>query len=514
MTWEKITEVIKTPVVWEYFGSLIGVAYDSNRERSLSAVLLISSLFLTIASGYTTFQGMKEYVPTFIALLMTLGVQGLLFAVSWRIGVALVTDRFKYSLFLIYTIAVITSVFFSYSSLLNVIYKPSERKIDELERSKHEALTLTSQIINRIKVGSDYDNNVSQVRKGLYEWQKNTYPRYIDSLQRDNNRAVARYYRSLSTENSSPSLSQNLYDDAISLKSKAEKLKEEFEASFSELLKSDDALTVKNLDAANQTYIKLVIALSGRTLDSGTNSLGAKFTEPIKKIGDINEFLAWTKQNLQIRDRNDLESLKSSLYSFSYKLPVAAGDSNQELLNSIRNIGKYGGEGVHQFVLSIGALRERNILAIGALSIAIFVDVLVLLCGLLGARPDSILAMRKPEDLEKISERALETVLSINLDRVSTDDYVNRIINILKLCKPDIQSPTLGVPAIIEVDQIQSQDLAKELAIFTNSGLVIRSDDNTKFILSTRLILWMADEIIKCEKAAKTSENFKNSARR
>ena len=90
--------LLRTPLFSRYFSSLIGVGYDSSREKSLTTTLVISTFLLSFASGFTTWLGLLQYVPWSVALMITAAIQGLLFVTSWRLGATLTARKFKVSL--------------------------------------------------------------------------------------------------------------------------------------------------------------------------------------------------------------------------------------------------------------------------------------------------------------------------------------------------------------------------------------------------------------------------------
>ena len=109
---------------------LVGVGYDPTNDTSLTGLLLVATLSLSLVSGYTTYSGMTEYLPHVSSVLVTFGVQLLLFVTSWHIGGAVNARRFSSSSLIIYLITMTVSVFFSYSSLVQKIHNEKRQKYD------------------------------------------------------------------------------------------------------------------------------------------------------------------------------------------------------------------------------------------------------------------------------------------------------------------------------------------------------------------------------------------------
>lgn len=160
--------LLQQPNVKAYFGSLLGLGFDSDRGKALSYTLLASTGFLSLASAYTTWVGLCEYLPGFIAFLLTLGVQGLLYASSWRLGGSLNTRAFRPSLLVIFSLTMATSVFFSYSALLNTVYQPAARQRDQLERAHLAATIIDADISARLT--AEFHVQAKSVRESVRVW--------------------------------------------------------------------------------------------------------------------------------------------------------------------------------------------------------------------------------------------------------------------------------------------------------------------------------------------------------
>jgi hypothetical protein len=520
------------PIFLKYFNAILGVGYDTYGKHSVSYVLVVSSLFLSIASGYTTLEGLCEYVPFFIALIITFGVQGLLFIISWRIGATFVDDKIKTSLFIIYFITMSVSVFFSYSSLLNSIYKPVDRESDELMYSITKANKLVYQITDELKTEYKYDSLVTVIKYSLNDWHSSIIAKYnktINDIKSNRNNLQKQYLR-LDYLAKSKRQQAKLYGDSISKteaqqytqwsenklnmllpqiskESLIDSLKSTFDNNFEILMKSNESLNNDNFENFNMSHKKLaeLVIYENPSSKNLIQNIPKQLYNQISKIDKINQFVAWQKDSLLLNKQTKLPFLKDKLFEFIAKMPKTKNTKIDELQTQILEIGKYGGANVHQFILAIGELKHSNYLAIGSLLIAISIDILVLLCGLLSAKPKPFLNMKDEKDLDE--ELSLETILALDLDENIKYDsaYINRILLILRLCKPDIESAKEGIPAVISIEDIEKHKLTKEIGVFFALNLAYPGKENLNYIgLRTKLLLWLADQVLNFESQKST----------
>ncbi len=524
----------KSPIIVRYLNSLLGVGYDSNKEKSLSVVLIISSLFLSIASGSTTFLGFREYIHWSFSLLMTLGLQGLLFVVSWRIGSAWIANKLKWQLILIYLIAFSTSVFFSYSSLLNTVYSPKQRNIDEIQDSKILAFNLVLKLKEVIKAKTNYENSVTFSRNQLLKWYENATDNYqkeykeirntLDKTKSTSDRLKNKLEVQIKKKRLNPSVRntndylntlENSNNSTGKIKPLGEKLKIidtlkiKFEKDFSNLTSTDFNINIQNLNIVRYTYAELISNLSYSKQVDINDSL----KNTISQLSKVQDFIKYSNDSLKINQIENLDTLKKSLYSFIAKVPQINESEVNEITASIGTIGKYGGDKVHFFVVSLKQLWSWNFLAIGSFIIAFFIDILVLLCGLLGAKPESFLNIKNADDLDDLIELSLETIISANVKRTNlpADPYAKRILLLLRACEPDLDLAKFGTPATISIAKIKELNMATELGIFLSSGLAQKLKGQDKIALTSRLILWFADQIVRFDsKQNTTNDTFKS----
>ncbi|MCI4662821.1 MAG: hypothetical protein MRY63_13500 [Neomegalonema sp.] len=108
---------------WLEFSTMFGRALSQMREQPYLMALMIGSLLLSVASFFTTFNGMLNFMPVWlISFCITFAVQALLFVTSWRIGFTLANGEGRpWFTLLVFLICFGTSVFFSWVALFETI---------------------------------------------------------------------------------------------------------------------------------------------------------------------------------------------------------------------------------------------------------------------------------------------------------------------------------------------------------------------------------------------------------
>jgi hypothetical protein len=100
------------------------------------ALLLVSSILLSVASFYTTFAGMSYFVAySIVAAFITLGIQTLLFVTSWRIGFMLADkEPMAWDELMVFLVCFLLSVFFSFVSLFDVVFAEPQQELARITR--------------------------------------------------------------------------------------------------------------------------------------------------------------------------------------------------------------------------------------------------------------------------------------------------------------------------------------------------------------------------------------------
>lgn len=126
---------------------------EQARHSPYLVLLFVASVLLSIASFYTTYVGIVPFLdqPIF-AWFITAAIQSLLFVVSWRLGF-MVADKESVAWVdvLVFAVCFTLSVFFSFSSLFNVIYTPERQQEASLGRVRDGAAAVLSEAEEKLK---------------------------------------------------------------------------------------------------------------------------------------------------------------------------------------------------------------------------------------------------------------------------------------------------------------------------------------------------------------------------
>jgi hypothetical protein len=113
--------------------SILGRILPRRPLFSNARLLFLASIVLSVASYYTTYLGLKQYVAAdeaWLAASITFGLQAIMFAVAWLAAESLATSfRAFVGYLIIYTVCALVSIFFSFSSLFNSIFDEQQRDL-------------------------------------------------------------------------------------------------------------------------------------------------------------------------------------------------------------------------------------------------------------------------------------------------------------------------------------------------------------------------------------------------
>ncbi len=149
------------------FGGLFRTALTNERLFLMG----ITSLALSLASGWTTFEGMTNFTKSpVLCFLITFGVQGIMLVSAWMIGESLVSSGKKQPgrawqnlgpramnllkvamIWLVFLFAMAISVFFSFDSLFSSIFSNDERQRAGEIRAQNQVGAVLSDLESRIK---------------------------------------------------------------------------------------------------------------------------------------------------------------------------------------------------------------------------------------------------------------------------------------------------------------------------------------------------------------------------
>jgi hypothetical protein len=99
-------------------------------------LLLVTSIFLSIVSFYTTYDGMSDFLKYAVfAAFVTSAIQSLLFVTSWRLGFMFADkEPIAWVDVGVFTVCFLLSVFFSFASLFDVVFSKPQQELASLTR--------------------------------------------------------------------------------------------------------------------------------------------------------------------------------------------------------------------------------------------------------------------------------------------------------------------------------------------------------------------------------------------
>jgi len=100
------------------------------------ALLMVMSVLLTVASFFTTLVGLADFAPNIVlAAFITMAIQSLLFVTSWRLGFMFADkEPLAWVDIGVFAVCFVLSVFFSFTSLFNVVFSPPQQELARITR--------------------------------------------------------------------------------------------------------------------------------------------------------------------------------------------------------------------------------------------------------------------------------------------------------------------------------------------------------------------------------------------
>jgi len=340
----------------------------SQKEKTTYVFLRFSAIALTIASGYTTFQGFTQYTPFFIALLLTIGVQGLLYSSSWKIGSAIKSHNLKFLKVVIFLFTMLTSVFFSYSSLLEVVYKKDLRLSDELTDKQNQVATAISSIkdsiSNKINLSKTYDNFKAE----FIVWNDTSskdisklYARLIETVDKNTSKQNAIEYALFTDrqnfQHNPDSLNLGYYNKSKSIQFnhrinrlfpslakyvRCKRLQFEHDSIFKAIIDNNRFITNSNISNLQQKKKELFPML----LDKKYSPRSIELPDTLKKqliiISELNIFYDLV-DSFKVQNYDNIRDLKVRSLNLIDKLPNSFKIDFSEIKNNLLDLDKYTG---------------------------------------------------------------------------------------------------------------------------------------------------------------------------
>jgi hypothetical protein len=533
-----LIKVLKSSFVSRYVNSLFVLGHDNRSRVRFVYILSASSIFLSLSSFYTTTDGLAQVVHIAIAVSLALGIQGLLFAASWRIGVVRGTSNFPFYLKIIYLISLIFSVVFSFISFFNTLYPQNQQNYDELNEVRssayeinEQATAIASQIVQKdidsIKLqfnnwfttaSNSFDLNIVESLQP-YRSKKLVYDELVNRanlelnegygpgspgggdgiLHRRYRREADLYYRN----------EVAIYGTRII---ELDSLHTQFVSLSKEFVESKSPMTAGKLFSIENAYRGVLARLDTRIRN---NPVPKSITSKVAKYDPLLVFL---NRDLARYDTiGSVKRIKIELFDRINAIPNFKGISRSSFIDAANEIDRFSGENMHYFAKSLYQLYNLNWLAIISFILALGIDGLVLACGILGTSPNSILNLKNTEELFSQSDNAVQSAF-LSLSILKSTTYGDQIKKFQLLLEPSFEeAESNGIPATISVIKIKSNDLTGVVGLLISLNLIFvpeglsdsqLTDQNENLGVSLKLSLWLNEQLLKHSEANSSFKDF------
>lgn len=527
--------------ITSYISSLLDIGYGTGSDKATATVLVIASIFLSFASGYTTFSGLTQYTPRVIAFLITLGVQGLLFGVSWRLGKLYVAGEISPAMWSVWFVTMLVSVFFSYSSLFETVYSKEERK----ENSEIASKTIGGKILTKLDedLKSEFSSKKLNINDESYrQWKQDTISTIDNAVEyastelaRRNNahqELINKYNyeiknggteyingngkKALSTPGSGTISDQykkaaedyQKYDLEPYRKTseKILEVRKEIYRNMADFEKSKDA---EKLNSAYSGCVDLLTDIGGKLFSCNPDSLGDTFRSLVE-VQKRHKKFSETCSNDILENSFD-ENVKNIRRCI--RESAVSEEKADEYLKVLNTLQRDEGSHTHFFIIVINELKRFNYLAIGTLILALAIDLLILLCSLVASKHNTFLSISDAKDLQQMKNYPLDIVLGTNTEAHESDgEFIKRIKAILNNSTFNLEYAMRSYSMIIPIEEIIKMGMHKELGTFFSMNLArsFKHDDGIIIAFRTNFILWMCEQITKKNQSTESySELYK-----
>lgn len=412
--------------------NLLGIGLHSDEDRRTLVAVNAAKFLLTLVSGYNTYFGLSEMMPRIFALSAMLGVQTLLFATASRVTTVVRIGRSVKATLSIYIITATASIFFAFLSVDGYLNNPEvvrQRQSQQLKELAHSLASSTS------KEARERAANIEQEAEILYlDWQA-TIGTEASKVEQDlrtqlilaEKKATAarkKHRRELEKGGSKyringvwryssagdGEIAKEIDENATNLELQAEALK----------VRLSDIKSLR-MKIAREASVSLdPRQIDGRTeIVSSCSALGlaaplCRFPPALQDLltetgveGRLNDVLASDICSARHPEAPEKWLAKIEKCSDSLAIHTDIRDFQERLVEARERLLAAG----HAFKRSVGSLKSLDLLSVASLLIAIMVDALILLCGILAARPLNYLQIRRTEDLDEFQELAISDVL-------------------------------------------------------------------------------------------------------
>lgn len=519
--------------VASYTSSLIDIGYGTGSDKATATVLVLASIFLSVASGYTTYSGLTQYTPSIISGLITLGVQGLLFGVSWRLGKLYIAGEISPAMWSIWAVTMLVSVFFSYSSLFSTVYSQDERK----ENRKISSITVVSSILRKLddSLKSEFSDKKLKINNNDYlKWKKeiisitdkskkygegelevrlSEYKKLMEKYNREINYGGTKYINSIGkeviTKKGSGKIADGYKNDADNYKKyKLDTYEKTLEIIlkkrrliYNDILKFDETKDSEKLLSVYVNCINLIAEIEGKSFSCSLDLLGDSLTTLAEVKNRYNVFkLQCSNEIIEGSFDENIRNLRKCI-----RISRVPDDETEGYFKVIDRFQRSEGAHTHFFITIINELKRLNYLAIGTFILAIIMDLLILLCSLVASKHTTFLEITNGKDLLQMKNYPLDIILGTDINiNESDDEMIKRIKLILNNATFSLKHLDKKCSMIITMDKILELNMHKELGTFFAMGLARPVENNMVIAFRTNFILWMCEQISRHKQSTKS----------
>jgi hypothetical protein len=185
----------------------------------------------------------------------------------------------------------------------------------------------------------------------------------------------------------------------------------------------------------------------------------------------------------------------------------------KDLDQSVTDLTNYNPETAHGFIVAYAGLMAVTPLSLTSAWIAILIDGLILLCGVLGSRPVNFLDVRKQSELLAFADVASTIVLQVSVLAQTTkidDPVARRALEILRRGVPVREAAMAGYGLLLPAGTVADLKMDRELALWAMLQLWRPVEDIDAALagdpvfepfrggvaIRTRLMLWLCDQVV------------------
>ncbi len=510
---ENIGQAKKWKILGSIHGGFIHLFFNQEKASSLRIIAAYISVLLTIGSAYLSYFGFLHYIDASLAFILTIGIHILLLFSAWQLSTHSISGQARIKFFSAFIFALLFTVFFSYSELIDNIYSKDKRLVDEIDKAEQLGLEISEPIedemqtkisslhinfksdVDKIntkivtnvidKVHVEFEKLLEKMRENIITEQlvhdevTNLNLFTVDSAETENEEWYLYFLQEdQRLKKAEQTVSERKYNN-ISIAAK------KYYKSYENLNSSSDSITQINLSQYSHNLTNLIISVNENTNASIrliNYTFPKEYYERVKEIENINKFLVWKERVYDRMSFETIEDSKTTLTSFISHVPTISSGERRDYMAKINEIGKFiGGREHFEFVYGL-LFRDFHLLALFSLLLALSIGISILLASLV-SRDEDVL-------LNKTKDFAIKSILQVGDEGESETPVINKMKKILTLLNSsnfNINNLYSNYPIVLLQSDIFRHGLSKEFAAFVSYKL-IKVIDKNNFMITESLL--------------------------